>query len=163
MLTLAIIILIICFLALSWFAGTDAPYVPTKVANLTEVLKTAKVAQGKRFYELGSGDGRVVLLAAKLGAESFGIEQSWLRVLYSRLQAQKLHLSRAHFYHGNIYHHTYHDADIIFIYMLQPCVDRLEIKLQQELKPKSVVITQRYHFKHLKPYKTIGNFNFYQV
>ena len=64
-------ILIGCFIGLSWFAGSDAPYIPTKMDQIKKVLKLAGVKKGKRFYELGSGDGRVVFEAAKLGANSF--------------------------------------------------------------------------------------------
>ena len=77
-------ILIGCLLGLSWFAGSDAPYVPTKMDNIRKILKLAGCKKGKKFYELGSGDGRVVMEAAKLGANSIGIEQSLLRVLYSK-------------------------------------------------------------------------------
>ncbi|MBI2019791.1 hypothetical protein HYS94_00005, partial [Candidatus Daviesbacteria bacterium] len=69
-------ILLGCFLALSWFAGSDAPFVPTKMDHIKKVLRLSGVKRGKKFYELGSGDGRVVLMAAKLGADSLGIEQS---------------------------------------------------------------------------------------
>ena len=57
-----------CVLALSWFAGSDAPYVPTRMEHIRKVLKVAGVKKGKKFYELGSGDGRVVFEAAKINA-----------------------------------------------------------------------------------------------
>ena len=108
-------ILIGCFIALSWFAGSDAPYVPTKMGEIRKILKLAGVKKGKKFYELGSGDGRVVLEAAKLGANSYGIEQSWIRVLYSRYKAWQKKLSEAKFSHGNIFGRSYEDADIVYI------------------------------------------------
>ncbi|MDD5147599.1 MAG: hypothetical protein PHV63_03595 [Candidatus Daviesbacteria bacterium] len=104
-------ILIGCVIALSWFAGTDAPFVPTKMDQIRKILKLAGVKKGKKFYELGSGDGRVVFEAAKLGANSIGIEQSWLRVLYSRYKAQKLALHpkgvNVSFYHGDIFNPSF--------------------------------------------------------
>src|SRR3989344_4872023 len=92
-------ILIGCVVGLSWFAGTDAPYVPTKLEIIRQILKLAGVKKGKKFYELGSGDGRVVIEAAKLGADSYGIEQSWLRVLYSKFKS----IQNTYFIHGNIF------------------------------------------------------------
>lgn len=166
-LILVVVILIICFLALSWFAGTDAPYVPTKNPKLIQVLKLAGVKKGANFFELGSGDGRVVLQAAKLGANSYGIEQSWLRVLYSRYQAHSLALHlrgvAVNFYHGDIFKKTYKDADIIYIYLLPKGIAKLEKKLPKELKKRSKIITQTYHFFNLKPIKIIGEFQIYQV
>lgn len=159
-------ILIGCMIGLSWFAGSDAPYIPTKMDQIRKVLKLANIKKGKKFYELGSGDGRVVFEAAKLGADSFGIEQSWVRVLYSRYKALKLasHSSsgNVNFYHGDIFKKTYQDTDIIYIYLLPKGVKRLEEKLKRELKKGSVVITQTYHFPNWKPFKKLGDFWLYQ-
>jgi SAM-dependent methyltransferase len=175
-------VLIGCFLALSWFAGSDAPYVPTKIEAVRKILKIAGVKKGGKFYELGSGDGRVVLEAAKLGARSIGIEQSLLRVLYSKYKAHKLasHLrgGSVKFYHGNIFSKNYSDADVVYIYLLLKGVGRLETRLKKELKKGAIVITQTYHFKNWRPYKKIdlskeidfskdingaGNFWFYRI
>lgn len=157
------VLLIVCFLGLSWFAGSDAPYIPTKYDLIETILKLAKVKKGKIFYELGSGDGRVVLEAAKLGADSFGVEQSYLRVIASRISAKKKGLSNASFFHGNIFDRKYFPADVVYIYLLQKAVDKLERKLKKELKTGTVVITQTYHFKSWKPYKAVRGFNLYRV
>lgn len=151
-------ILIGCVIGLSWFAGSDAPYVPTKMDQIKEILKLAGVKKGKKFYELGSGDGRVVFEAAKLGANSTGIEQSWLRVLYSRYKRIK----NTKFIHGNIFSKNYQDGDIVYIYLLHKGVSRLEEKLKRELKKESVIITQTYHFKTWKPFKKLDNFWLYR-
>lgn len=175
-------VLIGCVIGLSWFAGSDAPYIATQMVTIRKVLNLAGVKKGKKFYELGSGDGRVVLEAAKLGADSIGIEQSWLRVFYSRLKAKNLasHLRGVsiNFYHGNIFSRTYEDADTVYIYLLPKGVNKLEEKLRKELKKGSIVITQAYHFKSWKPVKKIdlskkfdktkdikgaGNFQLYKV
>lgn len=154
-------ILLGCIIGLSWFAGTDAPYVPTKMDLIRKILQLAGVKKGKRFYELGSGDGRVVLEAAKLGAYSTGIEQSWLRVLYSKYKANRLNLKNTNFMHGNIFARNYNNADIVYIYLLSKGVQRLEEKLKRELKKGSVVITQTYHFPNWKPFKKEGDFWLY--
>lgn len=154
-------ILLGCFLGLSWFAGSDAPYVPTKMDDIRKILRLAGVKKGKKFYELGSGDGRVVIAAAKLGALSFGIEQSWLRIFYSKIKGAKF--KKTYFIHGNIFSRTYEDADIVYIYLLHKGVNRLEGKLKKELKKSSMVITQTYHFKIWKPFKKMGQFWLYRV
>ncbi len=171
-----------CLIAISWFAGSDAPYIPTRLELIKQVLQAAGVKEGKKFYELGSGDGRVVFQAAKLGANSTGIEQSLLRVFYSKYRAKKLALHprgvNVEFYHDNIFNRSYRDADILFIYLLPKGVLRLEDKLRKELKKNSTIITQTYHFKNWRPYKKIippknidltgdikgaGNFYLYRV
>jgi SAM-dependent methyltransferase len=142
-------------IGLSWFAGSDAPYVPTKIKKTEELLKKAGLKNGHHFYELGSGDGRMVYAAAKIGANATGIEQSWLRVWFSRYKAKKMNLKNIEFIHGNIFDRQYFPADCIFIFLLQPAVDKLEKKLRKELKKGCIVITQTFHFKHWKPIKKI--------
>jgi len=147
-------ILLGCILALSWFAGSDAPFVPTKMETIRKILKMAGVKKGKKFYELGSGDGRVVMEAAKMGADSIGIEQSFLRILYSRSKISNL--KRVRFIHGNVFSKSYEDADVVYIYLLLKGVRKLEDKLKKELKKGSIVITQTYHFVNWKPFKKIN-------
>ncbi len=155
----SLIVLFFCFLGLSWFAGSDAPYVASKQKLFIPILKNLPIKKNKIFFELGSGDGRVVVEAAKLGLQAFGVEQSWISVWYSRFQAQKLNLPNAYFCHGNIFKRSYIHADYIYIYMLQKAVDRLEQKLKKELKKGSIVITQNYHLKTWKHFKKSGNFH----
>lgn len=158
-------VLLGCFIALSWFAGSDAPYVPTKMGSIRKILKLAGVKKGKKFYELGSGDGRVVIAAAKLRAQSIGVEQSWIRVLYSRWNAHGQNATKGEscqFYHGDIFKRTYADADIVYIFLLSKGVQKLEEKLRKELKKGAVVITQTYHFPNWKPFQKIGDFWLYK-
>lgn len=143
-------ILLGCFIALSWFAGSDAPYVPTKLSRIKKLLKIIPL-KNKNFYELGSGDGRVVIEAAKMGANAYGIEQSFLRILYSRLKSVK----NAHYIHGDIFKQDLSKADIVFVFLLPKGVEKLEPKLKKELKKGSLIITQTFHFKTWKPYKKI--------
>lgn len=154
-------LIIVCLIALSWFAGSDAPYVPTTNPKLLEVFKLVKL-KGKIFYELGSGDGRVVLKAAQMGADAIGIEQSWLRIWYSRYKAKKLGLKNTTFYHGNIFDRDYYAAEIVYIYLLPQGIEKLEKKLKKELGKGKIVITQTYHFKSWKPIKKMGNFWIYK-
>ena len=161
-LSIALGVLIGCFFALSWFAGTDAPYVPTKGSKVRQGLNLAGLKKGETFYELGSGDGRVVFAAAKMGAKSYGIEQSILRVLYSKFIARKKGLKNAHFIHGNIFKKDLSSANVVFIYLLPKGVQKLHPKLKKELKKGSRVITQDYHFKEWKPIKKEGNFWLYK-
>lgn len=146
-----------CALGLSWFAGSDAPYVPTNMNLINQVLKAAGVKKDKVFYELGSGDGRVVIEAAKLGAKANGVEQSWMRVWYSRYKSRMEGTNKkTHFCHGNVFDRNYYPADIVYIYLLTPAVHKLEEKLKKELNPGAIVITQTYHFKNWKPFKKMG-------
>ena len=155
-------ILIGCMFALSWFAGSDAPFMPTKEEKINKGLNLAGLKKGETFYELGSGDGRVVFAASKIGAKAFGIEQSWLRIWYSQIKSALGH-NKAKFIHGNIFKKDLSGADVIFIYLLPKGVQKLKPKLQNELKKGSRVITQDYHFQDWKPTKKEDNFWLYIV
>ena len=160
-------------IGLSWFSGSDAPYLPTSKEKIREVLKSAGLKKGLIFYELGSGDGRVVLEAAKMGADSYGIEQSWIRVWYSRYQSWSQKLNNARFFHGNLFDRSYFPADIVFIYLLPQGINKLQPKLKSELKKNTIAITQAFHFPNWKPFKKLnlkakndkigGEFWFYKV
>lgn len=154
-LILSIGVLLGCFLAISWFAGSEAPYVPTKKDIIRDVLKKAGVKKGVKFYELGSGDGRVVLEAAKLKSAATGIEQSILRVWYSQFKSYRQNLKLAKFIHGSIFSRDYKDADVVYMYLLNKGVWRLEDKLKRELKKGAIVITQTYHFRNWRPFLKI--------
>lgn len=162
-LILSLVLLILGLIGLSWFAGSGAPYIPTKYPKLKQLFKKAGLKKDGHFYELGSGDGCVVLQAAQMGADSFGIEQSWIRVWWSRYKAYRLKLKDAHFFHGDIFYRHYYDADMVYIYLLQNTVDKLETQLKQELKKGAKVITQRYHFKNWLPILMIDDFYVYVV
>ena len=150
-------------LGISWFSGNDAPFVATKSEKVKKALKISGLKKGDNFYELGSGDGRLVIAAAKMGAQSFGIEQSILRVWYSQYKARRLNLPNAIFYHGDIFKRSIIGADVVFIYLLPKGVAKLETKLKKELKKGARVVTQTYHFPNWKPYKKDGDFWLYKV
>lgn len=157
-LIISIGILLGCLLGLSWFAGSDAPYVPTKNSRIKKLLKNLPL-KNKNFYELGSGDGRVVIEAAKMGAKASGIEQSLLRVLLSRWKARNLsgHPGGGNikFIHGDIFKQDLALADVVFIFLLPKGIDKLEPILKKKLKKGSIVITQTFHFKNWQPYKKV--------
>ena len=154
-------ILLGCLIALSWFAGSDAPYVPTKKERIKKILKLSGLKRKDKFWELGSGDGRVVLEAAKMGAKAYGVEQSLLRILFSRWQTYQQNLKNAHFIHGNIFHLSHavineiSNADLVFIFLLPKGVSKLEPILRNNLKKGARVITQTFHFKHWRPIEKI--------
>lgn len=162
LLIISLLVILWALIGISWFAGSDAPFIPTKKSQIKQVLKAAGLKKGRIFYELGSGDGRVVLEAAKMGAVANGVEQSWIRVWYSRFKSWRLKLNKVSFFHGDIFQRHYFPADVVYIYLLTEGVLKLERKLKKELKNGAVVITQTYHFKKWPPFKKLGNFYFYK-
>ncbi|MEK7165176.1 MAG: hypothetical protein AAB874_00005, partial [Patescibacteria group bacterium] len=129
-----------------------APFVPLEVEVVEEVMRLANIKQGEVFYELGSGDGRLVIAAALRGAKSFGVEIDILRVLYSRAWIILLRLQKnTHILHKNFFNVDLKKADVVCLYLLQETNDALEKKLEKELKKGCRVISVAFNFPHWKP------------
>lgn len=132
-----------------------APFVPLEPDVVEHVMKLADIKPGQVFYELGSGDGRVVVAAALRGATAYGIEIDRFRVLYSRLWIKLLRLNkRAQILHENIFQVNLSNANIVFMYLLQTTNEALQQKLLLELKPGTKIISVAFTFPGWKP-KTI--------
>lgn len=159
---IVLLFLILTLPVLFWFTGKDAPYVATDKNKIRKILKLAGVKKGKVFYELGSGDGRLTLEAALMGAEAYGIELSWVKIWLSRYKAKKLNLKKAHFIRGDVFKHYYQTADIVYCYLLRPATNKMEKQLQSELKKGAVVVSLVFKFKNWKPFKVSGDFYFYR-
>lgn len=109
--------------------------------NVVEnVMKLSGVGPGKKFYDLGSGDGRVVMAAAMRGAEAMGVEIDKIRVLYSKLWIKLLRIKNAQIIEGNLFNADIKDADIVHLYLLEETNGKLRPKLEKELKRGVVVI-----------------------
>lgn len=116
-----------------------APYVPTKTPTADAMMRLSGIKKGDIVYDLGSGDGKLLLLAAKHGARATGYEINPLLVLYANLR-------HAHTRWKNFWGADIHDADIVFIYLLPWKMDRLAKKLKTECKKGTVVVSNSFIF-----------------
>jgi len=131
---------------------SHAPYVPSRRRELTRMLRVAAIRPGERVVDLGSGDGKIVLAAARAGAEAFGVERQPLLVLISRLRAGLKGLSaRARFRTGNLFHADLRTADVVFCYLLPKAMARLHEKLERELKPGARVVASAFAIRAWEP------------
>ena len=120
----------------------DAPFVPLEPEIVGEVMRLAEIKKDDIFYDLGSGDGRLVIAAALRGArEAYGVELSPLRVAYSKLWLKFLRLKNAHIIKEDIFKVDLSRATVVSLYLLQETNDKLVEKLKRELKPKARVIS----------------------
>jgi SAM-dependent methyltransferase len=147
-LTIATAIVTISSIMLPQFVG--APWVPTRKEVVTKMLQMSELKPGEVLYDLGSGDGRLVIAAARdFGAKSVGIEIDPFRVFYSRLKITQYHLGdKARIIRTNFFNVDLHDADVVVTFLLQETNDRLQKKLEAELtKPNSRVVSLVFQFK----------------
>lgn len=115
------------------------------MARVRAMLKMANLAPGETLYDLGAGDGRVILTAAReFGARAVGIEIDPLRaalcnwrIRLGRLQ-DRVRVERANFFDVDL-----SNADVVTFYLSQAAADRLKDKFERELRPGARVVSHR--------------------
>lgn len=134
-----------------------APYVPLPATVIDTIIFIAKVSEHDVFYDLGSGDGRLVIAAAMKGAKSVGVESDWLRVMYSRLWIKLLNLEdRARIIHSDIFKVSLSEPTIIHTYLLQETNDKLQHKLETETTKGTKIISSAFTFSESEKIKFIA-------
>jgi predicted RNA methylase len=129
-----------------------APWVPLESFVIQHIMDMVKIKKGDIFYDLGSGDGRVVIAAALRGAKAYGVEIDPFRVWYSRICIFLFGLSgRAKIIQGDIFKVNLSNADIITTYLLQETNDKLFPKLDKELKEDTRIVSSAFNYPKLKP------------
>ena len=129
------------------------PYIPSTRQNVDEMLRLARVQPGDVVYDLGSGDGRVVIAAARdWGARGVGIDIDGALVAESRERATREGVAdRVEFRHGDVFAADMRDATVVTMYLLTSLVHRLQPKLLAELKPGTRIVAHDYGFADWKP------------
>jgi SAM-dependent methyltransferase len=119
------------------------PWVPTRDARIRRALQLAELRPGETLYDLGSGDGRVLFLAAReFSARSVGIEIGPMQCLVSWVRAWLSGNSdRVRTNCGNFYKADFQDADVVFIYLTSSQAARLQPLLEQQLRPGARVVS----------------------
>lgn len=151
-----VLLLVALFFLLPYLrSGTKfgAPFVPMGRDVVIRILKLAEVGPGKKFYDLGSGDGRVVIAAAMRGADAVGIEIDTIRVLYSRFWLKILRIRNAEVIRGDLFNQSLHDADIVSLYLLPETNEKLRPKLEKELRSGTLVVATGFEVPGWKPLK----------
>ncbi len=119
-LLLPLVLLVLAILGLLWVFVpilSGIPWVPTRSARIQQALDLAGLQAGETFYDLGCGDGRVLIAAARRGARAVGIEISPIHCLIARLRARLTGAGgQVVVRWGNFYRFDLHDADVIFWY-----------------------------------------------
>lgn len=124
-----------------------APFVPTGNKRVREMIRLAKIAPGMCVVDLGCGDGRIVLAAAKAGAHAEGYEMNIFLVWWSRLILWFEGFAKnSHIYFGSYFGKDLKDMDVVFLYVLPSEMKRIESWLQTSLKPGARVIVHAFPF-----------------
>ena len=145
-------------LAVPLYAGAAAldvptPYLPSTHGNVDEMLRLAAVTPQDVVYDLGSGDGRIVISAARdYGARGVGIDIDPALVRESTENARRAGVTaRAEFRASDIFSVNLGEATVVTMYLLSGLVAKLEPKLLAELKPGTRIVAHDYGFAKWQP------------
>ncbi len=132
------------------------PYVPSPQSVVADMLKVAGIGPGDFVIDLGSGDGRIVLTAAKVyGARGFGVEIQDNLVKLSNEAAKNEGLAdRVRFMKQDLFKTDISQATVLTMYLLPNTVNMLSDKLQTELKPGTRILSHDYGLSGWIPEET---------
>ena len=142
-----------CFYLFTVFFG--APFIPTPMSIIKELIQIAKISKDDVVADLGSGDGRMLICAARHGAIAKGWEINPLLVLWTCLAARRNRVEKS----VTVYLQNYHKADladatVIFLYGFSPHMPKLEQKLRKDLRKGTKIISYKFTFPTLQPIAT---------
>ena len=133
----------------------DVPYVPTPAAVVDKMLEVAKVGPDDVVYDLGSGDGRIVIAAAKKGARAVGIDIDADRIWEARNNAIAAGVAeRAQFRQEDIFQADFREATVVTMYLLTGVNMKLRPRLLAELKPGTRIVSHAFNMGDWKPLET---------
>jgi SAM-dependent methyltransferase len=128
------------------YPGADVPYVQTPTDVVTEMLRLATVGPDDVVYDLGSGDGRFVIAAARdFGARGVGIEIDPSLVALSTEAARRAGVGdRVTFRSDDFFETDLSDATVVTLYLSRSINQRLRPKLLRELRPGARIVSHNF-------------------
>lgn len=135
----------------------DVIFVPTPHEVVDAMLKLAKVTKNDVVYDLGCGDGRIPIAAAKnFGARGVGIDIDPQRIREANENAQKEGVTgRVQFRNEDLFQANISEATVVTLYLLPSLNVKLIPKLKKELKPGTRIVSHSFDMGDWKPEQTI--------
>ena len=139
----------------------DVPFVPTTDEAVQAMLKLADVKKTDVVYDLGCGDGRIVIAAAKsYGAHAIGIDINPVRIAEARENAKIAGVENlVRFEENDLFQADIHEASVVTLFLLSSVNLKLRPKLLQDLKPGTRIVSNTFDMGDWKADKevTVGN------
>ncbi len=144
---------LVCSLFVPLALARDVPFVPTPAKVVERMLEIAKVGPNDVVYDLGSGDGRIVIVAArKHGARGVGIDIDPERIRQARANARSAGVSsRVEFREGDLFKADLSGATVVTLYLLSSVNLQLRPKLLSELRPGTRIVSHAFDMGDWKP------------
>ena len=151
-LVIIISVFLILIISISWTNYKGSPWVPTTFKMVHKMLDLAEIQPDELLYDLGCGDGRISVIAArKYKAKVVGIEINPLLWLWCQIVITIFGLrSRVKVILGSFYNQDLSDAEVVACYLLPNTNKKLESKLLRELCPDTRVISNTFLFYQVR-------------
>ncbi len=135
-----------------WTLSIGAGYDPTPMNKVYKMLDLAQVDENDIVYDLGSGDGRIVLTAARrFGAQAVGIEADPFRFIFSWfIILLSGHKKRIKLEFGNFFKKKIDNATVVTVFLFRPTNNKLRKKFINELKPGTRIVSYIWPFDDWK-------------
>ena len=132
-----------------------APWHPLMPYTIRRILKFVDIRPGETIFDLGCGDGRVLITAAKeYSAKGVGVEIDPIKVGLARLLAKfKKADSQVKIIRGNIFDFDPSEADIVYLYLTHQAMDKLFPEILTKLKPTVRIVSYRFCIRGMNPEK----------
>jgi 16S rRNA A1518/A1519 N6-dimethyltransferase RsmA/KsgA/DIM1 with predicted DNA glycosylase/AP lyase activity len=157
---ISLVMCALLFFAFTFVVAFGAPFLPTLKDRVPEALELTNLKPGQTILELGSGDGRVLIAAARKGINSVGYELNPLLVVYSKLRAIK-YRKYVKIIWGNYWVKQWPKADAIFVFLLQPYMQKLDTKIIQNYPEGIKLVSFAFTIPDKKPKKEIKGLYLY--
>src|ERR1700704_3561861 len=143
--------------ALAQEAAKLAPYYPTPLTVVEKMLDLGGLKAGEKMFDLGSGDGRIVIMAAqKYQGDATGIEMVDDLYHQSMEKIRSLGLQKnARIIHGDIFKQDYSTANLVTVYLLPTSNDKVRPLLEKQLKKGTRIVSHDFPFRDWSPEKEI--------
>jgi len=134
-------VFLILFTSVAYAATQGAPWVPIKKNDIERFLNFVDLKPGEKFYELGCGDARLSIAAAKkFGVKAVGVElsipQAVAAFIRNRLSKTEVKIKWA-----NLFKVDLSDADFVYMFLMPETYAKIKPKLEKELKPGAIVVS----------------------
>lgn len=158
-----LLIVLAVYIIFSWIRST--PFYPSSTKKLFKLIEDEKIdLNGRRFIDIGSGDGRFVFEAVRNGYFAEGIEFNPFLTLFSRLRLFTLGKKGMwKIYNKDFFKHIYDKYDLVYLYIYSEYMDKIEKKLFSELPKGSLIISKAFNFSKRKEDRKIGEYYIYYI
>ena len=136
-----------------WNFNLDAWWEPTDKNTVDNILKLAQLKNNEVLYDLGCGDGRIVITAAKkYGANAVGIEIDPVRFIISRIRARLSGVAyKVDIKLANMYEIDLSEADVVVLFLSRSSNSKLSPMLKEQLKPGARIVSYYHHLPDWDP------------